>query len=220
MGLILQILTILVVIAGYVSTGSSTHHRLLTPLNSISLGQIRYLSLPIPSSTSIATLLLPILTGLGIQISQPFLTQSPKRNQSFPPWLLPSLIFILLTIYDTILATLATTDLVPSESQMCLLLTHWERMFHAHSAEELRRIQDTHQCCGLKTMRHMPWPFPDNHGADACRDMYRNRTASCLGAWRRDLRGNAGMVLVVAVVCFLVKVCFLSMDSCPLDRYG
>ncbi|KAL8976066.1 MAG: hypothetical protein Q9205_007861, partial [Flavoplaca limonia] len=172
----------------------------------VSLGQTRYLSLPIPQSTSIATLLLPILTGIGIQISRPLLTQSTNRSTSYPSWLLPALIFILLTIYDTILTTLATTALIPSETQTCLLETRWDSMFHGHDVAALRRIQDTHQCCGLRSMRHKPWPFPDNHGADGCRNLYRNRTGSCLGPWRRDLRVNAGMVLVVAVVCWLVKV--------------
>lgn len=186
-------------------------HSQPTKPHSVSLGQTRYLSLPIPSATPIATLLLPILNGLSIQSSQSLLAHSSsppsKRNRSHPPWLIPTLL-LALTIYETVLATLASTQLIPSEAQTCLLSTKWEHLFSTHNVERIRRIQDTHGCCGFKTLRHMPWPFPDNNGADACRDQY-HRTRSCLGGWRRDLQVNAGLVLVVAVGCFLVKVGFL-----------
>ncbi|KAL8992398.1 MAG: hypothetical protein Q9169_007131, partial [Polycauliona sp. 2 TL-2023] len=180
----------------------------------VALGQIRYLSLPTPTATPIATLLLPILTGLTIQFSRTHLTNSlthppsKRRASSLPPWLIPAF-FLTLIIYDTVLATLAFTQLIPSDTQTCQLSTRWEHLFRTHSVEALRRIQDTHRCCGLRTMTHMPWPFPDNHGANACRDTYHGRTQSCLAGWRRDLEVNAGLVLVVAIVCFLIKVSIL-----------
>ncbi|CAO1598756.1 hypothetical protein XANCAGTX0491_002516 [Xanthoria calcicola] len=192
---ILPILTILAIIAG------------------VSLGQIRYLSLPSPASP-IATLLLPILTALTIQSSRSLLlsnnnnnnTNNPpsKHTRSLPRWLFPTLL-LALTIYDTVLATLASTQLIPSDAQTCTLLTRWEHFFTTHDVDRIRRIQDTHRCCGFKTLRHMPWPFPDNNGADACRDQY-HRTRTCFGGWRGDLQLNAGAMLGVAVGCFLVKL--------------
>ncbi|KAL8643447.1 MAG: hypothetical protein Q9226_008366, partial [Calogaya cf. arnoldii] len=144
---------------------------LLGIIASYAIARIRYLSLPIPSATSIAALVLPILTGLSIQISQSLLTPSRTIRpfkRSLPTWLFP-LIFLALTIYDTVLITLASNSLIPSEAQTCLLSTTWEHLFHTHDAGSIGRIQDTHRCCGLRTTRHMPWPFPDNHGADYVR---------------------------------------------------
>ncbi|KAL8914751.1 MAG: hypothetical protein Q9172_007028 [Xanthocarpia lactea] len=184
-------------------------------LAGISLGQIRYLSLPIPEPTAIATLLLPILTGIGIQTSQSLLTStnpnaalSKRTPSTLPTYILPTLIFLTLLIYDTILATLSFTHLIPSPTQTCLLSTTWEHLFHTGDAQSLRRIQDSHSCCGLRTMKHMPWPFPDRRGVDMCRDTY-HRERSCLGVWRTDLQRNAGMGLGVAVGCFAVKTLLL-----------
>lgn len=53
----------------------------------------------------------------------------------------------------------------------------------------------------------MPWPFPTKERpVTACRDAM-GRGESCLGFWRRDLRVAAGLLMGVAVGCFVVKVC-------------
>ncbi|KAL8780152.1 MAG: hypothetical protein Q9213_006607 [Squamulea squamosa] len=195
----------------------------LVIIAAVSLGQIHYLSLPIPEATAIATLLLPILTAIGIQGSQSLIARShdpPSKRPTLPYWLLPTL-FLFLTVYDAVLATLAFTYLLLSDTQECELLTRWEHMFHNHDVGGLQRIQDAHQCCGLRTTRHMPWPFPDVHGANACRNTY-HRERSCLGSLRRDLQVNAGMVLLVALVSFSVKAIVLFLyrgRSNPLTQH-
>lgn len=53
----------------------------------------------------------------------------------------------------------------------------------------------------------MPWPFPTKERpVSACRDALGSG-ASCLGFWRRDLQVAAGLLLGVAVGCFVLKVC-------------
>ena len=53
----------------------------------------------------------------------------------------------------------------------------------------------------------MAWPFQDgrNHAADACAKMF-GREESCFGEWRRDEQIVAGLLLIVAVGTFVVKV--------------
>ena len=52
----------------------------------------------------------------------------------------------------------------------------------------------------------MAWPFPDNrHTANACAETF-NREQGCLGEWRKDVQITAGLLLLVAVVVFLLKV--------------
>lgn len=173
----------------------------------VSLGQIRYLSLPIEEATAIATLLLPILTGITIQASQASLTHSPgatSKPGSPPSWLFPSL-FLLLTVYETVIATLAFTNMLPSDTLTCQLSNRWQSLFHNHDVDSIRRIQDTHRCCGFRNARDRAWPFPDHHGANACRTTY-HRERSCLGSWTRDQQVNAGLSLLVALLCFAVKV--------------
>lgn len=121
-----------------------------------------------------------------------------------PPWVLPAF-FIALIIYDTVIAQLSVTHMIPSGTLNCQLLERWETLFDNRDVDAIRRIQDAHHCCGLRTTRHMAWPWPDNHGADQCRSAYR-RDTSCLESWRHDQQINAGLLLLVAIASFLTKV--------------
>lgn len=173
----------------------------------MSLGQIQYLSLPIPTATAGAAIALPILTGIGIQGAQSLLTRSDDsllKRRPIPSWLIPTL-FVFLTVYETVVATLSVAHVIPSGTLACQLSNRWQTLFEGHNADAIRRIQDAHHCCGFQTARHMAWPFPDNHGANACRNMYHRET-SCLGSWRHDQQIYAGLILLVAVASFLIKV--------------
>ena len=118
----------------------------------------------------------------------------------------PMVVFILLVIYDTAIATLALTHMVPPSSLTCPLERQWELLFSSKNGEVIRRIQDRHQCCGLRNKHDKAWPFPDKrHTVNACADTF-NRERGCLGEWRKDVQITAGLLLLVAVVVFLLKV--------------
>ena len=113
---------------------------------------------------------------------------------------------MLLVIYDTAIATLALTHMIPPASLTCPLERQWELLFSSKNAEVIRRIQERHQCCGRRNKHDMAWPFPDkHHTVNACAETFK-REQGCLGEWRKDVQITAGLLLLVAVVVFLLKV--------------
>lgn len=149
-----------------------------------------------------------MITGIGMRGAQ---TLASRRNGFLPKakssisWT-PMVVFILLVIYDTAIATLALTHMVSPANLTCPLKRQWESLFSSKSVEVIRRIQDRHRCCGFRNKHDMAWPFPDKrHSANACAETF-NRERGCLGEWRKDVQITAGLLLLVAVVVFLLKV--------------
>ncbi|KAL9010502.1 MAG: hypothetical protein Q9173_004574 [Seirophora scorigena] len=180
---------------------------------SVSLTQIRYLSLPISNASPIAAVILPLLTGIGIRGVQSLLpassSSSLSKHRASPPWLLPTLVVVLI-IYDTVIATVGVTQMLPSSVLTCQLFERWQTLWITHDGDAIRRIQDAHQCCGLRTTGNMAWPFDGNQHAGTCRTMY-GRERSCLAPWRRDQQIHAGLLLLVAVGTFGVKLVVLAL---------
>ncbi len=116
-------------------------------------------------------------------------------------------------VYDTVIATLAGTHLAPGSGLTCGLNEQWQLMYHKKDVTTIRRIQDSFECCGLRSVVDRAWPFPDKeHSANACPDAFK-RTKSCFN----DLKGQeqlvAGLLLLVAVLMFLWKVSSLQSNS-------
>ncbi len=129
---------------------------------------------------------------------------------------------MLLFIYDTIIATLALTYMAPPSDLKCHLEGQWAWLFSNKNVEVIRRIQDRHQCCGFNSVQDRAWPFPDrSHAAMACHEAF-GRQRSCFGGWRQDEQITGGLILLVAVVSFLLKVhlgrCLKVRDSQSLDE--
>ncbi|KAI4092388.1 MAG: hypothetical protein LQ344_003453 [Seirophora lacunosa] len=186
----------------------------LAIIAAVSLTQIRYLSLPISNATPIAAILLPLLTGIGIRGVQSLLpasssSSSLSKRRASPPWLLPTLV-VVLVIYDTVIATVGVTQMLPSSVLTCQLSEGWQTLWTTHDGNAIRRIQDAHQCCGFRTTANMAWPFDGDQHAGTCRTMY-GRERSCLAPWRRDQQIQAGLLLLVAVGTFGVKLVVLAL---------
>lgn len=116
------------------------------------------------------------------------------------------MIFVLLVIYETALATLALTHVAPPSELICGLERQWGAMFSNKNAEAIRRIQEQFQCCGFRNVQDRAWPFPDRgHTARACVESF-GRSNGCLGGWRQMEQVTAGLILLIAVVAFLLKV--------------
>ena len=166
------------------------------------------MSLPISKATGIAALILPLATGLGLQggssLSRRSANSSVKGHSSLS-WSTIA-IFVALTIYETVIVTLALTHMVPPSDLTCHLDRQWRQMYSNKNADGIKRIQDAHNCCGLHSVKDMAWPFPaKGRPATACTDTF-GRGKSCFGSWRRDEQISAGLFLFVALTTFMLKV--------------
>ncbi|MCJ1270473.1 hypothetical protein MMC22_010370 [Lobaria immixta] len=169
------------------------------------------LSLPISKATAIATIILPILNGFGIQGGQIYAARSRRSGRNNTGFLSrPTIIaFTVLAIYETVIATLAFTHMVPPDDLTCLLDRKWSQLWSNKDEGAIKRIQDAHKCCGLKTIRDRAWPFPDKYrGTDECIKAFK-RKKSCMGDWRQDEQIQAGLLLFVALMTFALKLLFL-----------
>jgi hypothetical protein len=171
--------------------------------------QIRYLALPIPQALGLFTVLLPVITGITTRgVSSLILSSQENQSQLTLP-LLAVMGFQL--FYETVIATMSLTNMIPPSSLDCGLEKKWSSLFRAKNSNAIRRIQDNLQCCGLRSTVDKAWPFPDkNHGANAC-ELLRGRTQSCLGPWKQSQQLVAGLFLLVAVSVFALKVRFPSL---------
>ncbi len=113
---------------------------------------------------------------------------------------------MVLIIYETAIATLALTHMAPPSELICGLERHWGALFSNKNADAIRRIQEQFQCCGFRNVQDRAWPFPDRrHTARACVEAF-GRSSSCLGGWRQMEQVTGGLILLIAVVTFLLKV--------------
>lgn len=125
---------------------------------------------------------------------------TPQRGSALsilPQWL--QLIFL------TILATLHFTGLLQSPTLNCSLATRWQELFSAHDGGAIRRIQDTLECCGFKSVVDREWPFHRSEPIVRCAERF-GRAISCAGPWRRSLQRTAGVELTVVIIAGVIQV--------------
>lgn len=141
-------------------------------------------------------------TALATSLAQhPKLRHRHARN--FPAVLLPSTLTILgLLVYITVVATLSGTHVSPVGGLGCALREKWQSMF-PKNGRKIKRIQDAFDCCGFRSVKDMPFPFP-GHGntVDTCSQRY-DRHIGCEAAWRDKERTVAGLMIGVAVGVFI-----------------
>ncbi|CZR64141.1 uncharacterized protein PAC_14038 [Phialocephala subalpina] len=176
---------------------------LLTALAGYAYSQIRFLSLPISSALALFTVVLPLITGISTQGVRGLIVRSSKNEQYQLTIPLIAVIGFQL-IYETVVATLALTYILPPSSLNCGLRTKWMALYKAKDADAIRTIQDAFNCCGFNSVKDMAFPFR-NQAASECAQTF-HRTESCVGPWRKAEQMNAGWLLFVAVIVFSVKV--------------
>ncbi|PQE06159.1 tetraspanin Tsp3 protein [Rutstroemia sp. NJR-2017a BBW] len=172
---------------------------------SYAYSQIRALSLPISQALALFTIVLPLVTGISTQGVRGLLQ---RRNSSEQNELTLPLIAVIgfQLIYETVVATLALTYMIPPESLRCGLDDKWQKMYHDKNARQIRGIQDGLNCCGYKSVRDRAWPFlPSAEKPGNCAET-TDRSQSCFGVWRQAEQINAGLLLLVAIIVFIVKV--------------
>jgi hypothetical protein len=173
---------------------------------------IRSLGLPIPDALALFTVVLPIITGISMQGLYGLIQRTSKTEPfqlSIP--LVAVLAFQL--FYETVVGTLALTYIVPPSSLHCGLNDMWQKYYVGRDSHAIRKIQDTFNCCGLNTIKDRAFPFDDQH-ASQCAQVYE-RTESCFGLLRKLEQTQAGLLLLVVVLVFVVKVSLMDFPvSC------
>jgi len=174
---------------------------LLTGVAGFAYSQIKFLSLPIPQALALFTVVLPLLTGFSTQVVYSLIQRSSRNEQNQLTLPLIAVIGFQL-IYETVVATLALTHIIPPDALICGLGDRWMKLFMANDGDAIRAIQDSFKCCGFKTIKDNAFPFGQ---PSECSEIF-GYTKSCLKAWRKAEQINAGLLLLVAVVVFVLKV--------------
>jgi hypothetical protein len=169
------------------------------------------LSLPISDVFALFGVLLPIVTGILTQSALRLLRSQTVNVTRSRLTLYLILILASQLIYETVIATLALTYMVPPSSLDCGLEKQWKQLRMNKNGAAIRRIQDRYDCCGFNSLVDRSWPFPSKHvDIHECETRF-DRTRSCAGPWRQAEQVNAGLFLTVAVVVFAAKVWNISM---------
>lgn len=169
--------------------------------NSYAYHQILNLSLPIPPALGLFTLVLPLITGFSTQGARSLIQRSKHDQYQLTLPLIAVLGFQL--IYETAIATLAVTHILPPDSLACGLESRWLKLWRKKDARAIRAIQDRFDCCGFNSLKDRAWPFSS---ATACMAAYPKRQKSCVGEWRGAEQTTAGLLLLVALIVFALKV--------------
>lgn len=180
---------------------------------------IQRLSLPIPAILSGLAIVLPALHGVCLErltrlthSGLPLTLASRARRSSTTSYSstrgsrrrrhtnATTLTLLGLTIFTTVLATMAGTHLAPAGALACGLDEKWKQLYRDHQEPEIRRIQDMFNCCGLHSVYDMAWPFAKHDGGrtvrSTCSRTYQRENA-CFGAWRQEEQIVAGLIVII-----------------------
>ncbi|KAH8590259.1 tetraspanin Tsp3 [Bisporella sp. PMI_857] len=174
----------------------------LTGVAGYAFSQIRNLSLPIPQALGLFTVVLPLITGISTQGAYGLIQRSSKNEQYQLTIPLLAVIGFQL-VYETIVATLALTYILPPASLACGLNEKWQKLFSERNERAIKDIQDSFNCCGFRTVKDRAWPFIQGQPSPCA--LTFGRTNSCLGEWRKAEQTTAGLFVLVAVVVFVIK---------------
>ncbi|KAL3420160.1 hypothetical protein PVAG01_08659 [Phlyctema vagabunda] len=174
---------------------------LLTAIAGYAYSQIIALNLPIPQALGLFTVVLPLITGISTQGARGLIKRSRQEQNHLTFPLIAVIGFQL--IYETVIATLALTNILPPDALRCGLDSKWQKLWREKDARVIQAIQDKFECCGLNSLKDRSWPFTS---AVSCTESYPSRKHSCLGEWRRAQQTTAGLLLLVALVVFMLKV--------------
>jgi hypothetical protein len=106
-------------------------------------------------------------------------------------------------MYETVVATLALTYILPPDALICGLGDRWMKLVLAKDGDAVRAIQDSFECCGFRTLEDNAFPWGDS---SQCPEIFGYKE-SCLGPWRKAEQVQAGLLLLVAIIVFVLKVC-------------
>lgn len=104
------------------------------------------------------------------------------------------------------IASVALAYLFPDNILACHLEQQWQAFFQSKNAHAIRTIQDSNQCCGLRSVHDRAWPFKDReHGDNAC-ELQLGYHRSCLAPWRAQQQNVSWMIFAAAALIWAIKV--------------
>lgn len=160
------------------------------------------LSLPLSTGTTVLTIILPIIAAANVFFTPLLHRFLQSRTRSLATQqLLPIALQVIQGILTVVLATLSAQGFVPGKLLECSLEGNWQRMYSAKDDQALQRIQDSFNCCGLRSTQDRD--FPRNK---QCLTTYPSRTISCLDPWRAAEQRTAGLGFAAIVVVGVLQV--------------
>ncbi|KAG9233153.1 tetraspanin Tsp3 [Amylocarpus encephaloides] len=175
---------------------------ILIAIAGFAYSRILYLNLPIPQSLALFAVVLPIITGISMQGIYG-LIQRASQNEQYQITVPFVVVISFQLIYETVVATLALTYIIPPSSLHCGLEDRWAKLFHAKNGEAIRKIQNAFNCCGLHSVKDRAFPFPGQQPSSCAETLHRAN--SCFGPWRQSEQTQAGLLFLVAILVFVVK---------------
>lgn len=181
----------------------------------------RELSLPISSVLTAFNILLPAVAGFSVETAVASKRhQQSRRGQRSGPSYGTIAVFLLLTVYETVLVTLAGSHIGPVESLSCPLDQRWMKLFRNKDARAIKGIQERFDCCGLHTPVDRAWPFPDKtHTAKSCQELL-GRTRGCFNALLSEERKIGVVLLMVPILVFAWQVRVQFADGLTVRNLG
>ncbi|EYE97012.1 uncharacterized protein EURHEDRAFT_410812 [Aspergillus ruber CBS 135680] len=168
--------------------------------------------LPLPSWLPVLATLLSPLTAAALAVSN-----TSSRNAANAPNLLwtriASIVDQLHSVLLSAIASVALAYLFPDNILTCHLEQQWQAFFQSKNAHAIRTIQDTNQCCGLRSVHDRAWPFKDrDHGDEAC-ETQLGYHRSCLTPWRAQQQNASWMIFAAAALIWAIKIGFVQFGD-------
>lgn len=173
-------------------------------LGALAWSRISSSFLPLPSWLPVLVTLLSPLTAAALAVSNT--SSRSGANANTPRTRVVSIIDQLHSILLSAIASVALAYLFPGNILACHLEQQWQGFFQSKNAHAIRTIQDTNQCCGLRSVHGRAWPFKDrDHGDNAC-EMQLGYHRSCLTPWRVQQQNVSWMIFAAAALIWATKV--------------
>ncbi|KAI1095271.1 hypothetical protein F5B19DRAFT_440776 [Rostrohypoxylon terebratum] len=165
------------------------------------------LSLPLSIGTTVLAIILPFIAVANVFYTPLLHRFLQSRTRSLATQqLLPIALQVIQGILEVVLATLFAQGFVPGKLLECSLEGNWQRLYSAKDDQALQRIQDSFNCCGLRSTRDRD--FPRTH---QCLTTYPSRTTSCLEPWLAAEQRTAGLGFAAVVVVGVLQLIHLAL---------
>ncbi|KAI6086610.1 hypothetical protein F4821DRAFT_238151 [Hypoxylon rubiginosum] len=171
------------------------------------------LSFPLSTGTTVLTIILPLLAAVNFFGTDLLKRTLPRRaSASLTLQLyLPVVLQLIQGVLTVVLATLTAEGLEPVD---CILEGNWSRLYRAKDDRALERIQDTFNCCGLRSIVDRTAPRGE------CKNIYKDRHDSCLSPWHASMQRSAGLDFAVALAVGIFQLVQLALFTVRSSKGG
>ncbi|KAJ6788607.1 hypothetical protein PWT90_05503 [Aphanocladium album] len=165
-----------------------------------------HLSLPISSTVTILTIVLPVAAFINAFVYPNLLRNSSTATED-NDWfqrVIPVALQGLQAVFTTALATVLVEGFIPSAALDCVLDSEWAALYDARDGESIRFVQDTLKCCGYAAVDDRAFPF-ESLIKQTCSEIY-GRDRACKVPWRAAMETHSGIAFGVVVTVGLMQI--------------